>query len=470
MNSRAWVYFLSVYIWLVGYGSAQAANFEDFSFYETVEVHTDAGGLNTCQDIRKYSPETRRQLIDLVKSANQSGKKLILTGSSHSMAGQVACHRDATPGEYVLVTLNSMPIKHELDGRYITISAQATWKDLIEVLKTNDSIGPGLAPSIMQDFNVFTIAGTLSANAMGRDPNFGPVIESVQSFTLLKADGEVIECSRQRNKNCFEAVIGGYGAFGVILDAKVMLVPDVAIQSVRLRLSNDDYAEHLMSNVVGVEELDKHYGTIEIEYGRVFVTVQEYYKVSEQGLPFWAEDLKQSGRLPLSANQTTRREYLDNHRFSYKWGGLNQSSQLLSVAIPLQRYETFSNSIPQLVTSFPSLKFHEITTRFIPEQISPNMLQLITQDSIVFVFMIENRRVDQPSLELFKKRLYKLARGTGGKPDLAFDLPRDAGWVMDSYPRVGEWLALKREFDPSHTFYSKFFHNFQLRMTGAPRK
>ena len=341
MKTTNWALAACLFISLVVTEKVSAASFEDLSFYEVVDVHADAGGRNACWNVRKYSPKTRSQLIDLVTSANQTGRKLILTGSSHSMAGQVACHEGAAPGEYILVTLNKMPVRYVLDGRYINISAHATWKDLITILGANDSSGPGLAPSIMQDVSVFTIAGTLSANAMGRDPNFGPVIESVQSFTLLKADGEVIECSRQRNNDCFEAVIGGYGSFGVILDAKVMLVPDVEIQSVRMRLSNDDYADHLRTNVVGIEQLDKHYGTIEIEYGRAFVNVQEYYKVEGDEIPYWAKDLKPTGRMPVTATRTTRREYLENNRFLFNWGELNQSRQLLGIAVPLQRYETF---------------------------------------------------------------------------------------------------------------------------------
>ena len=97
------------------------------------------------------------------------------------------------------------------------------------------------------------------------------------------------------------------------------------------------------------------------------------------------------------------------------------------------------------------------------------MLQLITQDSIVFIFMVQNRRIDQPSLDLFKKRLYKLAQRTGGKPYLAFDMPQDIGWVHDVYPMGEDWLARKYKYDPNQTFYSKFFHNFQLKMSGPPQ-
>ena len=93
------------------------------------------------------------------------------------------------------------------------------------------------------------------------------------------------------------------------------------------------------------------------------------------------------------------------------------------------------------------------------------MLQLLTEDSVVFVFMIENRQAIQDSLDMFKKRLYQLTQSAGGKPYLAFDLPKNTSWLMEAYPRAGEWLAMKRKFDPNMTFYNQFFHNFNHQIS-----
>lgn len=448
--------FTLLFLLLTLTGKPSANEFSDSILYETVTTHTDAGGINTCKNINKYLPESREQLITLVKQANQAGKKIILTGSKHSMAGQVTCHREKHTKQYILVSLEKMPIQSALDDQYLSISAQATWSQLISILKQDD-FGEELAPSIMQDFSVFTIGGSMSANAMGRNPRFAGIIDSIKSFTLLKADGEVIECSREQNSTCFEAVIGGYGAFGVILEASILLVPDVVIQQKKYTLNNNEYAEHLRTTVRHSKDLDKHYGLLEIDEGQVFVNIYEYYELSDKNLD---KINKNSSRV-----ETTRREYLHNHRFSFKWGDLNQSSQLLSVAVPLDQYENFSSRIPELVANSSELKFHEITTKYLPNQQSKNMLQLLTEDSVVFVFMIENQQAIQDSLDMFKKRLYQLTQSAGGKPYLAFDLPKNTSWLMEAYPRAGEWLAMKRKFDPNMTFYNQFFHNFNHQIS-----
>lgn len=76
----------------------------------------------------------------------------------------------------------------------------------------------------MQSQNIFTIGGSLSANAHGRDIRYGSLIDTVRSFTLLKADGEIITV--KPSDDLFTAVIGGYGLFGVILDVELSLTKD----------------------------------------------------------------------------------------------------------------------------------------------------------------------------------------------------------------------------------------------------
>jgi FAD/FMN-containing dehydrogenase len=53
----------------------------------------------------------------------------------------------------------------------------------------------------------------------------GPIGEDVEGLTLVDADGEVIECSRERNAELFRLVIGGYGLFGVVVRVTLRLGP-----------------------------------------------------------------------------------------------------------------------------------------------------------------------------------------------------------------------------------------------------
>lgn len=69
-----------------------------------------------------------------------------------------------------------------------------------------------------------SIGGALSANIHGRGLTMKPVIDDVESFTLLDANGELHRCSRTENRELFRLAIGGYGLFGFIATATLRLV------------------------------------------------------------------------------------------------------------------------------------------------------------------------------------------------------------------------------------------------------
>lgn len=99
----------------------------------------------------------------------------------------------------------------------------------------------------MQSQNIFTIGGSLSANAHGRDIRYGSLIDTVKSFHLLKADGKVITVTPK--DDLFSAVIGGYGLFGVILDADIELTDDELYEMKTKRMNADTYSQYFTQHV-----------------------------------------------------------------------------------------------------------------------------------------------------------------------------------------------------------------------------
>ena len=71
----------------------------------------------------------------------------------------------------------------------------------------------------------FCLGGALSANVHGRGLTFKPIINDVESFRLVNANGEVKLCSRSENRDLFSLAIGGYGLFGAIASVTLRLMP-----------------------------------------------------------------------------------------------------------------------------------------------------------------------------------------------------------------------------------------------------
>ncbi len=157
------------------------------------------------------------QLQTILEDARKRGLKVSISGSRHSQGG----HTYQAGGVVLNMRTFNRILEIDTITPRITVQSGATWDDV------QRAIAPyGLAIKVMQSSNIFTVGGTLSANAHGRDVDVMQVVEVVQRFRLLLADGRVLEVSRSENPELFSLVIGGYGMYGVILDVTLRVTRD----------------------------------------------------------------------------------------------------------------------------------------------------------------------------------------------------------------------------------------------------
>src|SRR5260370_40872547 len=95
----------------------------------------------------------------------------------------------------------------------MTVQSGITWEKIQDTVNSS-----GLAVKAMQSDNNFTVGGSLSANAHGRDLEFSTIIQSVLGFRIMLADGSVVHASRTENSELFRLAIGGYSICCVILE------------------------------------------------------------------------------------------------------------------------------------------------------------------------------------------------------------------------------------------------------------
>lgn len=179
----------------------------------------DAGGLeltkvDTIIDVAKSKEAIVAQLKTIILISKAKQIPISIAGAKHSMGGHTM-YKDG-------IVLNMRPYNHmQLDtvNDILTVGSGALWNEIINYLNKFDK-----SVAVMQAFSSFSIGGSISVNGHGWQHNSPPVSSSVVSFTLLNADGEVVNCSRTENQELFKLVIGGYGLFGVILDVKLKVV------------------------------------------------------------------------------------------------------------------------------------------------------------------------------------------------------------------------------------------------------
>ncbi len=167
--------------------------------------------------------EAEAQLRDLLARARSSGKRVSIAGARHSMGGHTI-----VPDGIVVDMRPFRSIRIDPDRRLLTVGAGAYWTD---VLRRADALG--LSVGVMQSDSAFSVGGSLSVNCHGWQFGTPPIASTVESFRLMRADGTVVRCSRTENPELFSLALGGYGLFGILLDAEIRLVPNVRLRLVQ---------------------------------------------------------------------------------------------------------------------------------------------------------------------------------------------------------------------------------------------
>ena len=71
---------------------------------------------------------------------------------------------------------------------------------------------------------LITIGGAIASDVHGKNHHVeGCFSECVESFRVMLADGEIVDCSKEKIPDLWRATCGGMGLTGVILDAKIYL-------------------------------------------------------------------------------------------------------------------------------------------------------------------------------------------------------------------------------------------------------
>jgi decaprenylphospho-beta-D-ribofuranose 2-oxidase len=186
------------------------------------------------------------QLRAVLQEAKERRLKVSISGSRHSQGG----HTYTAGG--VVLNMRGFNRIRAIDSvaQTVTVESGATWDEVQRAIAPQR-----LAVKVMQSSNIFTVGGTLSANAHGRDIDVMQVVEVVDRFRLLLADGSVVEVSRNNNAELFSLVIGGYGLYGVILDVTLRVTRDELYEQRSVSMDYTDFPAYFAQQIKGNPEV-----------------------------------------------------------------------------------------------------------------------------------------------------------------------------------------------------------------------
>lgn len=442
----------------------------------------DASQLNltkvdTVVQVPSGKKEMERQLRDILKYARANQLKISIAGARHSMGGHTI-YRNG-------VVLNMLPyqqMKLDTVNNMLTIGAGALWEDAIKYL---DKYGKSIA--IMQSFSSFSIGGSVSVNGHGWQKDSPPISASVVSFTLMKANGEIINCSRQENAELFHLVLGGYGLFGIILEVKLKVVDNNVLKFKYIRLSPENYVNYYKKYVSANPNVHMAFGRLRISDKRFLeeATLSFFEKAAEPVQPLSGQASVEAKRVVFRGSvnseygkrlrwdlETTAGEVLTNLNYSrnellYEDASLienkdHSSTDLLQeYFIPERNFNQYLKEIKPILKN-TKIDLLNITIRGV-QQDRDGYLNYARENVFGFVFLFNQKKTDEQEQQMkaLTNQLVDVALKNEGTFYLPYRLHIDRNKMRESYPQADDFFRLKLKYDPEELFSNKFYQHYK---------
>lgn len=423
--------------------------------------------------------------IDELRHLLRGNGAVSIAGGRHAMGGQQFA------ANTTLIDMNGMTRVLGLDSAagIIDVEAGIQWPALVASLKQT----PWAIRQKQTGADRLSIGGALAANVHGRGLAMKPIIGDVESFTLVDADGQLIECSRTKNRELFALAIGGYGMFGVVASVRLRLSPRRKVQRVVEEQDIDSVMQAFDARIA-----DGYlYGDFQFAIDAQSDTFLRkgvfscYRPVSDDTpIPATQAELKQEDWLKLFYLAHTNKEevyrqyvgyYLatsgqvywsDEHQLGFYADNYHQAID------PMLKMPPGTEMITELyvprakLADFMHAAAAELRRR--DENVIYGTVRLIERDDesflawakqpyacVIFNLHVEHSDAGQARAADSFRALIDLAAERDGSYYLTYHRWARRDQVERCYPQFGEYLREKKRFDPNRRFQSDWYRHYE---------
>ena len=316
---------------------------------------------------------------------------------------------------------------------------------------------------------------------------------------MLLADGSVVHASRNERSELFRLVLGGYGLFGVILEATLKLA------------ENRPYNQH--ATVLPSSELPAFFKEKVLTHPRptLFIARPSIAKSSfldETLVRYWQEIDAPSVTIPLGEEQHVARDrfvfdlsratkwgkelrwVLEKH-FAFKEQLVSRNNAMRPPVVPLKFIEYVSSFntdtvqeyfIPteklvpfmkKLRTMIPiyNVNLLAVTIRYV-KQTQDVFLSYAPLHDCFSVMLYVNQERSPDGIQRIQKitqEIIDLALSYGGTFYLTYQNHATADQLRSAYPMIDEFFAKKLEYDPWERFQNTFYCHYR-ELLGSDRR
>jgi decaprenylphospho-beta-D-ribofuranose 2-oxidase len=427
------------------------------------------------------------QLRAVLRDAKARKLKVSISGSRHSQGG----HTYTANG--VVLNMRRFNRIRSIDtvAMTITVESGATWAEVQRAIAPR-----GLAVKVMQSSNIFTVGGTLSANAHGRDLDVMQVVDVVQRFGLMLADGRVVEASRSVNPELFSLVIGGYGLYGVILDVTLRVTRDELYEQRSVSMDYTDFPSYFVQRIksdpaIGLmlarPSIDPHPDRflrelVVVTWRRAGVGRAGSYELTEEehvlrdkfffGLSRrfdWAKSLrwKLQKRVELgtgdarivSRNNSMRPPLAPLELLDYR--SRHDTDIIQEYYVPVESFVPFMDRFRQILLE-GKMNVLSSTVRYVAPNATPALAYAPHKAAFAIIQMsnVPLSPEGQAGAQGITRQLVNAALDYGGTYYLTYQLYPTPEQLHRAYPNARHAFERKRFYDPDELFSNRFYETY----------
>ncbi|PGS50474.1 FAD-binding oxidoreductase [Bacillus sp. AFS041924] len=442
----------------------------------------DIGHLLPTKIDRVVNGQEEEQLKKIVMDAKKQGKTVSIAGERHSQGGHTY-YKDG-----VVIDLKTFNKVEKVDPLHKTVIVQsgATWGDIQKAINPYK-----LALKVTQSQEIFSVGGSLSVNAHGRDIRNHSLASTVNWFTLLTPEGKVIKVSRTENKELFPYVLGGYGLFGIILEVELQLTDNELYQIKTKTMDYEKYPDYFKKNVLGNKDARMHIARISVAPDRFFDKVYAInYMETNRKLSDSNNELKEdhSAFLPklalgmsrtsdvgknifwdfqyrfihsLNGNYETRNNVMRSESKFMEFDDRQDTQVLQEFFVPVNEFTSYIDDVRDYLEYENGFNLINITIRYV-EKDNETIMNYAKDDMFAFVVLIQHGK-DQDSIQYAKEVIQKWTditlkhQGTYYLPYYPYQTKQQ---MVTAYPRTQDFFNKKKAFDPNNVFMNTFYENY----------
>jgi len=441
---------------------------------------TDYTGLLPEHVDRVVKATNRTDLKNIVKQANLDGKHISIAGLQHSQGGHTY-YKDGIVID--MRTFNKVMEINEQEKK-VRVEAGASWEDVQKAVQPF-----GLALKVTQSQSIFTIGGSLSVNAHGRDIRFGPMADMVKEITLLRPKGDIKTIGK--NDALMGYVLGGYGLFGVILDVTLDLTDNELYTIHTNKMKTSEY-EPYFKNVNNNSKIAMHYARVSVASNSFLDEMYaiDYYKTGKYDrktklkdeslvhLTKYSLDMgRQGGFLEnlfwntqnlymkqIENSQITRNNVMRSESTFMEFTKPGKVEVLQEFFVPVSEYGEYMKELKQFLPANDAdddFKIHNITIRYAAKD-KTTSLNYAKEDMLGLVILIQHG-LQEENIQNAKEIIQKwtdITLAHGGTYYLPYYPYQTEKQFKESYTNWKAFKEKKQKLDPNEVFVNNFYQNY----------